>query len=514
MVLNQALKTQLTQYLQLLDQDVILTASLGTDTASNEVQSFLDEVVALSDKLSLVAAKLPRTPSFTLSTKQQPTGRITFAGVPLGHEFESFVLALLQVSGHAPKISAAVKQQIMAIDQDLHFETYASLTCTNCPDVVQALNILSVLNSKISHTMIEGGMYQDEINAKNILAVPTVYLNGVEWASGRMTIEEIVKKLATKEVVFHVPAADAIPYDVLVIGGGPAAATAAIYAVRKGLTVGLVAERFGGQPLETLGIENFIGTPYIEGEQLMKNIRAHAEQYPIHLIEGFRVTAIQKLAEKQFEITLSSGDQLQSQSVIIATGAHWRELGIPGEAAFKTKGVAYCPHCDGPLYRGKDVAVIGGGNSGVEAAIDLAGTSRQVTLIEFMPQLGADEVLQQKLASLSNVTVVTNAATQQIIGTDQVTGLTYQDRTSGQQETINLAGVFVQVGLLPNTDWLGDTVQLSAHQEIEVDAHNATNVAGIFAAGDCTAVPYKQIAIAIGAGAIASLSAFDYLIRH
>ncbi|WP_125767082.1 alkyl hydroperoxide reductase subunit F [Lapidilactobacillus wuchangensis] len=514
MVLNQTLKAQLNQYLQLLDQEVILTASLGTDQASTEVQEFLNEVVGLSAKLSLVTAKLPRTPSFTLSTAKAPQGRITFAGVPLGHEFESFVLALLQVSGHEPKISAAVKQQIMAIDQDLHFETYASLTCTNCPDVVQALNIMSVLNPKISHTMIEGGMYQEEVTAKNILAVPTVYLNGAEWASGRMTVAEIVQKLASKEVVFHVASADAIAYDVLVVGGGPAAATAAIYAVRKGLTVGLVAERFGGQPLETLGIENFIGTPYIEGEQLMKNVRVHVEKYPIHLIEGFQATGLQKLGDKQFQLTLSSGDQLQSQSVVIATGAHWRELGIPGEAALKTKGVAYCPHCDGPLYRDKDVAVIGGGNSGVEAAIDLAGTSRQVTLIEFMPKLAADEVLQQKLDSLKNVTVVTNAATQQINGTNQVTGLTYQDRTSGQEQTVDLAGVFVQVGLLPNTDWLGDTIALSAHHEIEVDDHNATNVAGVFAAGDCTTVPYKQIAIAIGAGATASLSAFDYLIRH
>lgn len=514
MVLNQTLQTQLSQYLQLLEQPVIFTASLGGDEVSDQVRDFLQEVVALSAKLSLVTAALPRTPSFTLKTKKQAEGRITFAGVPLGHEFESFVLALLQVSGHAPKVPAAVKQQILAIDQDLHFETYASLTCTNCPDVVQALNIMSVLNPKITHTMIEGGLYQNEVAAKNILAVPTIYLNGADWASGRMTITEIIQKLASKDLIFHVAKSDAINYDVLVVGGGPAAATAAIYAARKGLTVGLVAERFGGQPLETLGVENFIGTPYIEGEQLMKNIRAHVEKYPIHLMTGFRATGLSKVAAKQFEMTLNSGDQLQSQSVIVATGAHWRELGIPGEAALKTKGVAYCPHCDGPLYRGKDVAVIGGGNSGVEAAIDLAGTSRQVTLIEFILTLAADQVLQEKLASLKNVTVVTNAATQQIIGTDQVTGLIYQNRTSGEDQTIALAGVFIQVGLLPNTDWLGDKITLTNRHEIEIDSHNATNISWLFAAGDCTSVPFKQIAIAIGAGATASLSAFDYLIRH
>lgn len=513
MAIDSTVKQQLAAYLKLMEHEVTIRVDAGDDDRSQKVLAFVNEVAAMSPKINVKQGHLKRQPSFALDQTGQPASGIEFAGIPLGHEFTSFVLALLQVSGHAPKISEQDRHRIEAITADLHFETFASLSCHNCPDVVQALNIMSVLNSHISHTMIEGGMFQDEATEKNILAVPTVFLNGEEWHNGRATLSDLISKAAGETGPQKIEQ-DWINqlFDVLIIGGGPAAGSAAIYAARKGIRTAIVTDHFGGQPLDTLGIENIAGIDYVEGEQLMTTIASQVKKYGVAVLEGQQVTAIAKQSQ-QIDVTLASGDRLQTKTAIIATGARWRTIGVPGEAEFKNKGVAYCPHCDGPLYKGKDVAVIGGGNSGIEAAIDLAGICRHVTVLEFAPRLGADQVLQAKAGQLKNVTLITNAATQTITGDGRVTGLTYQDRATQVIKEIALDGVFVQIGLQPNTEWLPATIDQNQHHEIIVDAKNATNLAGVFAAGDCTDSAYKQIVIATGAGASAALSAFDYLIR-
>jgi alkyl hydroperoxide reductase subunit F len=428
----------------------------------------------------------------------------------MGHEFTSFILALLQVSGRAPKIDDSLIQQIKSIDRELAFETYVSLTCHNCPDVVQALNIMSVLNPKISHTMIEGGMYQAEVDEKEVMAVPTVFLNDEEFDSGRMTIEQIIEKVSGPLGADEFD--DKETFDVLVIGGGPAGASSAIYAARKGIKTGMVVDTFGGQVLETLGIENVIGTPYVEGPQLMRQVEEHVKQYDVDIMKGQRAKSIQK--KDLIEVELENGAHLTTKTAILSTGARWRAINVPGEKEFKNKGIAYCPHCDGPLFKDKEVVVIGGGNSGIEAAIDLAGLAKHIYVLEFLPELKADQVLQEKLYSLSNVTVITNAATKKITGSSHVEALTYTDRLTNEEHTLNVEGVFILIGLMPNTEWLADTVALSDRGEILVDKHGATNVEGIFAAGDCTDSAYKQIIISMGSGATAALGAFDHLIRQ
>ncbi|MGZ0086517.1 alkyl hydroperoxide reductase subunit F [Caldibacillus thermoamylovorans] len=507
-MLDADIKAQLAQYLQLLENDIVLTVSAGDDNVSRDMLALVDELTAMSPKIKVKKAKLERTPSFSVNRVGENTG-VTFAGVPLGHEFTSLVLALLQVSGRPPKVSEDVVRRIQQIRGKHHFETYVSLTCHNCPDVVQALNIMSVLNPDISHTMIDGAAFKDEVEQKGIMAVPTVFLNGEMFASGRMSIEDILAKLGSEADAASF--ADKEPFDVLVVGGGPAGATAAIYAARKGIRTGIVADRFGGQILDTLGIENFISVKYTEGPKLAASIEEHVKQYDVDIM----IQRAKRLAKKELiEVELENGAVLKSKTVIISTGARWRNLGVPGEEEFKNKGVAYCPHCDGPLFEGKHVAVIGGGNSGVEAAIDLAGIASHVTLLEFAPELKADAVLQDRLYSLPNVTVIKNAQTKEITGTDKVNGLTYVDRTTGEEHHIELQGVFVQIGLVPNTEWLEGTVERNRFGEVIVDKRGATNVEGVFAAGDCTDSAYKQIIISMGSGATAALSAFDYLIRH
>lgn len=435
---------------------------------------------------------------------------ITFAGIPLGHEFTSLVLALLQVSGRAPKVDQKIIDQVKRIEGEYHFESYISLSCHNCPDVVQALNVMSVLNPNISHTMIDGGAFKEEVEAKDIMAVPTVFLNGESFGSGRMTLEEILAKMGNTSDPSEF--ANKEPFDVLVVGGGPAGASAAIYAARKGIRTGIVAERFGGQIMDTLSIENFISVKATEGPKLAANLEEHVKEYDIDVMNLQRAKRLEK--KDLIEVELENGAVLKSKTVIVSTGARWRNVGVPGETEFKNKGVAYCPHCDGPLFAGKDVAVIGGGNSGVEAAIDLAGIVKHVTVLEFNAELKADSVLQNRLHSLPNVTVLTNVQTQEITGTDKVNGVTYVERDTGEAKHIELAGIFVQIGLVPNTDWLSDTVERTKFGEIIVDNHGATNIPGVFAAGDCTNSPYKQIIISMGSGATASLGAFDYLIRN
>ncbi|WP_265458162.1 alkyl hydroperoxide reductase subunit F [Enterococcus sp. HY326] len=507
MALDAEVKGQLAQYLTMLENPIVLETSLNDSEASGKVRDFVTEIAEMSDKIAFKEVTLKRTPSFKVTRPGEDSG-IVFAGLPMGHEFTSLIMALLQVSGRAPKISDEQVALIKTIKQPLAFETYVSLTCHNCPDVVQALNIMSVLNPTISHTMIEGGMFKAEVEEKEILAVPTVYLDGEFFESGRMTLDDILAKVVTSDPSEFTAKE---PFDVLVVGGGPAGASAAIYAARKGIRTGLLAETFGGQVMETLGIENIIGTPYTEGPKFMASVEEHVNQYEVDVMKAQRAAKIEK---KEFvEVTLENGAVLQTKAAILATGARWRNTGVPGEAEFKTKGVAYCPHCDGPLFAGKDVAVIGGGNSGVEAAIDLAGLVKHVTLLEFLPELKADQVLQERLASLPNVTILKNVATKEITGDTKVNGLTYMNRETEDEHHIELAGVFVQIGLVPNTDWLKDTLELSRMGEIVVDKRGQTSMAGVFAAGDCTDSAYKQIIISMGSGATAALGAFDHLIR-
>ncbi|PEK51822.1 alkyl hydroperoxide reductase subunit F [Bacillus toyonensis] len=508
MLLDADIKGQLAQYLQLMESDVLLKVSAGSDDTSKDMLALVDELAAMSSKIKIEKIELERTPSFSVNRVGEDTG-VVFAGIPLGHEFNSLVLALLQVSGRAPKVKQKVIQQIKNIQGKYRFESYISLGCHNCPDVVQALNLMSVLNPDITHTMIDGAAFKEEVESKDIMAVPTVFLNGETFGIGRITMEEILAKLDVGPDASEF--ADKDPYDVLVVGGGPAGASAAIYAARKGIRTGIVAERFGGQVMDTMGIENFISVTRTEGSKLVASLEEHVKDYDI---DAMNLQRAKRLEMKDLiEVELENGAVLKSKSVIVATGARWRNVGVPGEAEFKNKGVAYCPHCDGPLFTGKDVAVIGGGNSGVEAAIDLAGIVKHVTVLEFMPELKADAVLQNRLYSLPNVTVLKNVQTKEITGSDKVEGISYIDRKTDEIHHIELQGVFVQIGLVPNTDWLGETVE-RVRGEIVTDKHGATNVPGVFAAGDCTNSPYKQIIISMGSGANASLGAFDYLIRN
>lgn len=508
-MLDNQIKAQLQQYLTMLEGDLVLKVSIGDDKTSQDMLELVTELEKMSPRITMEKTTLERTPSFTVDKANGQSG-IVFAGLPLGHEFTSLVLALLQVSGRAPKVEDAVVKRIQAIKTPLKFETYVSLTCHNCPDVVQALNIMSVLNPNISNTMIEGGAFQDEIKERDIMAVPTVFLNGENFGGGRMELEDILTKLG--EVSDGSEFADVEPFDVLVVGGGPAGSAAAIYSARKGIRTGIVAERFGGQVNDTLSIENIIGTKATEGPAFVANLEAHVLDYNIDVMKSQRAAKIEK---KDFvEVTLENGAVLKGKTVILSTGARYRQLGVPGEQELKNKGVAYCPHCDGPIFKGKNVAVIGGGNSGVEAAIDLAGIVNHVTLLQRSDELKADKVLQERVRSLKNVTVITNALTNEITGTDKVDGLTYIDRVSGEEKHIALQGVFVQIGLLPNTEFLQGAINMNERNEIVIDKHGATSVPGVFAAGDCTDTVYKQIIISMGSGATAALGAFDYLIRN
>lgn len=509
MILDAEIKSQLNQYLQLMENDILLKVSAGTDDLSNDILALVDELATMSSKIKVEKATLERTPSFSVNRIGEDTG-VVFSGIPLGHEFTSLVLALLQVSGRAPKVEQSVIDQVKSLKGEYHFETYVSLSCHNCPDVVQALNMMSVLNPGVTHTMIDGAAFKEEVESKGIMAVPTVFLNGESFGSGRMTLEEILAKMGSTQDPSEL--SDKEPFDVLVVGGGPAGASAAVYAARKGIRTGIVAERFGGQIMDTLGIENFISVKHTEGPKLAASLEEHVKDYNVDIMNLQRAKHLEK---KDFiEVELESGAVLKSKTVILSTGARWRNVGVPGEVEFKNKGVAYCPHCDGPLFEGKHVAVIGGGNSGIEAAIDLAGIVKYVTVIEFAPELKADSVLQDRLNSLPNVTVIKNAQTKEITGTDKVNGLTYVDRATGEEHHVELQGVFVQIGLVPNTDWLGDTLERNRMGEIVIDKHGSTSIPGVFAAGDCTDSAYKQIIISMGSGATAALGAFDHLIRN
>ncbi len=515
-MLDANLQTQLKAYLERVTRPIHITAHADDGAKSAEMLELLNTLVTLSDKITLdVRGDGPRVPSFDLGTPGQDIS-LTFAGLPMGHEFTSFVLALLQVGGHPSKESAELLEQIRELQGEYRFETYFSLSCQNCPDVVQALNLAAVLNPNIKHVAIDGALFQDEVEARQVMSVPTVFLNGEMFDQGRMSLEQIVAKLDTGAAARDaekIAAKDA--FDVLVVGGGPAGAAAAIYAARKGIRTGVTAERFGGQVLDTMAIENFISVSHTEGPKLAAALEAHVREYEVDIMNLQRATRLLPAGDDGLvEIELENGASLKSKSVVLSTGARWRQMGVPGEDQYRNKGVAYCPHCDGPLFKGKRVAVIGGGNSGVEAAIDLAGLVAHVTVFEFDSKLRADEVLQAKLRSLPNVEIITSAATTEVLGDGQkVTGLVYQDRIGGDSHRVELEGIFVQIGLLPNTEWLKGTLELSPRGEIVIDDRGQTSLPGVFAAGDCTTVPYKQIIIAMGAGSAAALSAFDHLIR-
>jgi NADH-dependent peroxiredoxin subunit F len=521
-MLDATLKSQLAGYLERLVAPVEITAHVDDSPASAEMRELLAELTALSPRITVREIRGsdvrggPRVPSFALNRPGEQA-RIAFAGLPLGHEFTSLVLALLQVGGYPPKIDAETIQQIQALEGDLEFETYISLSCQNCPDVVQALNLLAVLNPRIRHTMIDGALFEQEVAGRRILSVPSMFLNGELFGQGRMELAQILARLdkgATSRAAAQMNLA--APFDVLIVGGGPAGAAAAIYAARKGIRVGVAAERFGGQLLDTMGIENLVAVRETEGPALAaaleQNVRAHDVQV-MNLQRAEKLVPGHASGELT-EVRFAGGAALKARSVVIATGARWREINVPGEKEYRNRGVAYCPHCDGPLFKGRDVAVIGGGNSGVEAAIDLAGLVHHVTLIEFDAALRADAVLVNKLRSLPNVSIITSAQTTEVTGDgEKVTGLVYRDRLGGESHAVKLAGVFVQIGLVPNTDWLREVVRLSKHGEIETDARGQTSVPGVFAAGDCTTVPFKQIVTAMGDGATAALGAFEHLIR-
>ncbi len=514
-MLDNSLKGQLKAYLERVTMPMELVAALDGSAKSEELLALLRDVAAQSEKITLrLDGQDARVPSFAINRAGSDVS-VRFAGLPMGHEFTSLVLALLQVGGHPPKITPEVIAQIEALTGEYHFETYFSQSCQLCPDVVQALNLLSVINPRITHVAIDGALFQAEVEARKVMAVPTVLLNGAEFSQGRITLEEILAKLDTGAAERETAAIAArAAYDVLIVGGGPAGAAAAVYAARKGIRTGVLAERFGGQVLDTMAIENFISVPHTEGPKFAAALEQHVRGYGVDIINLQRATGIIPAAGGLTEVQLASGAAVRARALILAPGARWRQMNVPGEDEYRNKGVAYCPHCDGPLFKGKRVAVIGGGNSGVEAAIDLAGIVAHVTLIEFDAQLRADAVLQRKLASLPNTTVITSALSTEVHGDgSKVVGLSYKDRVSEAMHRLDLDGIFVQIGLVPNTEWLKGVVALSPRGEIEVDARGETSVPGVFAAGDATTVPYKQIVIAVGDGAKAALSAFDYLIR-
>ncbi len=518
-MLDTSLKGQLQAYLERVVYPLDITASVDDSANAQEMLELLNDIVGLTDKITLTVSRddNERKPSFSVSRAGQHMG-IRFAGIPMGHEFTSLVLALLQAGGHPPKVEQDVIDQIKALDGKYEFETFISLSCHNCPDVVQAFNLMAVLNPNVRHTMIDGALFQDEVNARQIMGVPSVYLNGELFGNGRMTLEEILAKVDTGAAARDAAKLSSKEaFDVLVVGGGPAGAAAAIYAARKGIRTGVAAERFGGQVLDTMAIENFVSVLETDGPKLAASLEAHVKHYDVDIMNNQRATKLVPASASSdglVHVEFENGATLRSKSVILSTGARWRNMNVPGESEYRTRGVAYCPHCDGPLFKGKRVAVIGGGNSGIEAAIDLAGIVEHVTVLEFDNKLRADAVLQKKLYSLANVKVILSAQTTEVTGDGQkMNGLVYTDRVSGESHRVDVAGVFVQIGLVPNTEWLRGGIELSNRGEIIIDDRGQTSLPGVFAAGDCTTVPYKQIIIAMGDGAKASLSAFDHLIR-
>ncbi|TKB44202.1 alkyl hydroperoxide reductase subunit F [Thalassotalea mangrovi] len=505
-------------YTNKMTNTVTLVLQPGEHPKRQELESFLQQLTSVSDNLQWRSESfdlgLNSPLSFAIEVNGELNG-IVFSGIPGGHEFNSLILAILQSAGSDLKLDNHLQGLIKGVNKPLHFEVFISLSCHNCPDVVQALNQFALLNPHISSEMIDGGLYPELIESRNIQGVPSVYLNGEPFANGKVDTAVLIDKLQQKlgAELQPVAANKELPtQDVTVIGGGPAGVSAAIYSARKGLKVTLIADRIGGQVKDTVGIENLISVSKTTGTELTGNLINHLNDYEINLREHIRVDRIEKGTLKTLH--LSSGEVLTTKTLIIATGAKWRELGVEGEKENLGQGVAYCPHCDGPFFKGKDVAVIGGGNSGVEAALDLAGMVKSVTLFEFLPELKADRVLVEKAEANPNITIIKNAKTEKVVSDgSKVTGLQYQDRVSGDSHEVALDGIFVQIGLVPNSDFVDGLVERNRFGEIIIDEKGQTSEPGIFACGDVTTVPYKQIVIAMGEGSKASLSAFDYLLR-
>ena len=519
MSLDQAMLDAVRQYFAALSRDITLVLAAGSHAKRDELKTFLAQIVATSPRLSLQEAADPALTSpisFKILADGADTG-IIFSGIPGGHEFSSLILAILQAGGSALKLDDSIQTLIRAVRQPLAFTTYVSLSCHNCPDVVQTLNQFALLNPVIRSEMIDGGLFQEDIAAKNIQGVPAVYLNGEPFANGKIDTARLVAKLLERypDLARAAAPAEALPLqDVVVIGGGPAGSAAAIYAARKGLKVTVVADRIGGQVNDTMDIENLISVPQTTGPALAGNLRTHLAAWPVTLRENLSVKTVEK-GGATHKVVLNTGEVIETRTLIVASGAKWRELGIPGEKENIGNGVAFCPHCDGPFFKDKDIAVIGGGNSGVEAALDLAGIVKSVTVLEFMPELKADQVLVEQLGKRDNIRVITNAAAQAIDSEGgKVSRLRYTDRATDTAQELPLQGIFVQIGLAPNSDFLGDAVERTRFGEIVINAKGETSTPGIFAAGDVTTVPYKQIIVAMGEGAKAALSAFDYLLRQ
>ena len=520
-MLNQDILNTLKAYTEKMTNKVSLILQTGEHDKRTQLHEFLTQLCSVSENLNLIERDEGlRSPiTFYLDVDGKNTG-VHFSGIPSGHEFNSLILAILQSSGTALKLDESLAKMVQKISDDLHFEVFVSLSCHNCPDVVQSLNQFALLNNRISAEMIDGGLFPTLIEERNIQGVPSVYLNGELFANGKIDTAHLVDKLIERfPAMLSVDNTQKLPLqDVTVVGAGPAGVAAAIYAARKGLNVTMIADRIGGQVKDTVGIENLISVPKTTGTELTGNMQAHLSDYDINIKEFLRVDKIEKdYPDKNTpkKLHLSSGEIIESKTVIIATGAKWRELGIPGEKENIGSGVAYCPHCDGPFFKGKDVAVIGGGNSGIEAALDLAGMVNHVTVFEFLPELKADKVLVEKAESHEKITIIKHAATKEIISENgKVVALDYEERSSGKIKRQDLSGVFVQIGLLPNSEFVNGVVERTQQGEIIIDEKCHTSEPGIFAAGDVSTVPYKQIVIAMGEGAKASLSAFDYIIRE
>ncbi len=517
-MLTNDLLNALKNYTQSMQKPVTLVLQTGEHAKRAELHKFLSDIANVSDNLIFAERDMPnvlRSPmSFTLEVEGQASG-IIFSGIPGGHEFNSLVLAILQASGSEIKLDDSLKTMIANIQEELKFEVFISLSCHNCPDVVQALNQFALLNPNLSTEMIDGGLYPELIKKREIQGVPSVYLNGELFANGKVDAGQLIEKLIERSPeITQNNSQKALPLqDVTVIGGGPGGVSAAIYSARKGLKVTLIADRFGGQVKDTMGIENLISIPSTTGPELASALSEHMKQYDITLKEHLRVTDIEKGDIKVLH--LSSGETIKTKALIISTGARWRELGIPGEKENIGNGVAYCPHCDGPFFKGKDVAVIGGGNSGIEAALDLAGLVKSVTVFEFMPELKADKVIVDQAMARDNITILKNVATKQILAADnKVNAIEYEDRSTGKTLQQPLSGVFVQIGLVPNSQFVNEVVETNDYGEIVIDEKCRTSEAGIYACGDVTTVPYKQIVIAMGEGAKASLAAFEYLLTQ
>ncbi len=484
------------------------------DENSTRFSSFIDEIASCSSHLNVEYCDGTDF-RFNVLHNGQDTG-ISFRGIPNGHEFSSLLLAVLNADGQGKNMpDEAIAHRIKALRGKVQLQTYVSLTCTNCPDVVQALNVMSLINPNVSNETIDGALYQAEVTRLNIQGVPSVYVNGEPFHVGRGDLGTLLEKLEDKVGTTHDDTADKTvrDYDVVVLGGGPAGVAAAIYSARKGLQVAVVAERIGGQVNDTVGIENIISVPKTTGLQLAADLRSHLADYPIAIYDNRKIMQV-SLKEKIKSVAVRGGEEFHAPAVVIATGASWRRLGLPDESKYIGHGEHFCPHCDGPFYKGKNVAVIGAGNSGIEAAIDLAGICNHVTVLEFADTMRADDVLQQKAQSLNNIDIFTSTQTTALLGNGkQLEGITVKDRKTNRERNIKLDAVFVQIGLSPNSEAFKDEVELTPRHEIVVDANNRTSTSGVYAAGDVTTVPYKQIMIAMGEGAKAALSAFDDRIR-